>query len=63
MRNALLLRDPSDPDQQATNLLRGAVPSRWQAAPTVKQLRHQTTGIARVYVPLAAALPFPSGRL
>ncbi len=38
MRDAALLRDPSDPDQQAAGLLRSPVPFRRHAAPTLEQL-------------------------
>ncbi|KAI0273886.1 hypothetical protein BGY98DRAFT_108712 [Russula aff. rugulosa BPL654] len=62
MSNASLLRDPSDLDQQATSLLRSAVPTRWHAAPALEQLQDQAAGTARVFVPLGPPLPFPPGR-
>ncbi len=64
MRDAALLRDPIDPDQQATNLLRSPMPSRWHPVPTLKQLRqNQTAGVEGVLLPLALTLPFSSGHI
>lgn len=48
MRDAALLRHPSDPHQQIPRILRGPVPPRRLAPHTLKQRQNQVAGTARV---------------
>ena len=64
MRDAPLLRRPSDLDEQMDSILRGAVRSRRHAFATRgRECRTQAAGDQGVHLSLAGALALPAGRL